>query len=174
MNRAKGKRQRFMIGPCWGDLDNKKVKINGKNNCVGRDDGNDGADPSIQLPPLGKNGVGNRRCSIKPVGQHAHCLDYAGQITGAGNPALIWNCQRSWNQLFVFRPGTCHLMLEPPQEHDGAGGHEKSLCFASFDQQASDATKHWPASTIGRICKQENKHMQWEVHQNFAAGRREL
>lgn len=160
---AAGARQRFVVGPCWGDLEGKPT-LRG-DGCIAGEDGTGGAGgsfPEITLPQIGKHGRGNRRCSIKPYGQFSHCIDYAGQHTSPGNPALVWDCQRSWNQLFVMRPGTCHLILEPPQEHDGGG--KVPLCFTSSTR--GQRSSHWEGAVEGKLCEEGNKNQQFFFRDN--------
>ena len=155
-----GARQRFTVGPCWGDLEgDPKLRADG---CIAGAKADQEAGLKVLLPPLGAHGRGNRRCSVKPYGVPGHCLDYAGHITSPGNPALVWDCQRSWNQLFVFRPGTCHLILEPPQEHDGGG--KVPLCFQTMT--ATQKSSHWDGALEGKLCAEENLNQQFFFRDN--------
>merc|ERR1712048_464194 len=67
-------------------------------------------------PIFGPVGERNKLCHV-----HAHdglCLDFAGAVSTPGRELIAWECNKGWNQMFVFRPGTCSLANEPPQNRE--------------------------------------------------------
>ena len=117
--------QLFTVGPCWGD-DMRPLALDTKG-CAA-----DGNLPNKAREPWvngirGELGHRNKLCLIRSSTKH--CLDFEGKMISENKPLVGWTCRPEWNQLFVMRPGTCSLAVEPPFLHKSSS--RTRLCVTS-------------------------------------------